>query len=90
MARRVDEVELVCETVRSGVVEAHRLRLDGDAALALEVEGVEQLVLHIAHRHRPGPLQQAIGERRLAVVDVGDDAEVADQVEWLAGHGAPL
>ena len=27
---------------------------------------------------RAGALQQAVGQRRLAVIDVGDDAEVAD------------
>jgi len=87
--RGVDEVELVGETVGGAVVEAHRLGLDGDAALALEVEGVEQLVLHVAHGDGAGALQETVGERRLAVVDVRDDAEVADQVEWRSGHGRP-
>ena len=34
--------------------------------------------------HRAGELEDAVGQRRLAVVDVGDDAEVADMVE--RGH----
>ena len=61
--------------------EAHRLCLDGDAALALEVELVEDLILHVAQRDGAGRLEQPIRKRRLAVIDVCDDAEVADPVE---------
>ena len=66
------------------VRESHRLRLDGDAALAFEVELVEHLVLHVAQRHGPGRLEQPVGKRRLAVIDVRDDAEVADPVKTHA------
>ena len=52
--------------------------LDGDAPLALEVHRVEDLRLHLARLQRAGDLEKAVGERRLAVVDVGDDGEVAD------------
>ena len=45
---RVDHVELVALAVLSVVVERDALRLDGDAALALEVHGVEHLGLHLA------------------------------------------
>ena len=54
--------------------------LDRDPALALEVHGVEDLVAELPRLHRPAALDEAVGERRLAVVDVGDDAEVADVV----------
>jgi hypothetical protein len=73
MARRVDQVELVALPVH-----AHRLCLDGDPALALELHRVEHLVAHLACRDRVGQLQDAVGERRLAVIDVRDDREVAD------------
>ena len=52
--------------------------LDRDAALALEVHVVEQLLLHLARRDGAGELEKAVGQRRLAVVDVGNDREVAD------------
>jgi hypothetical protein len=77
----VDQVELVGLTVARPVDDAHRLGLDRDAALALEVHAVEQLLLHVAGGHRAGELEDAIGQRRLAVVDVGDDREVADVLE---------
>ena len=73
VARRVDQVELVALPR-----DAHGLRLDRDAALALEIHRVEQLGAHVALDDRLGDLEDAVGERRLAVVDVRDDREVAD------------
>ena len=55
------------------------MRLDRDAALALEVHRVEHLRFHLARLQRAGDLEEAVGERRLAVVDVRDDREVADE-----------
>ena len=71
--RRVDQVELVALPVH-----ADGLRLDRDSPLALELHRVEHLVAHLTFGHRVGELQDAVGKRRLAVVDVGDDREVAD------------
>ena len=75
VAGRVDQVELVLLPR-----DAHGLRLDRDAALALEVHRVEQLRAHVAARDGVRQLEDAIRERRLAVVDVRDDREVADVV----------
>ncbi len=80
MARRVDEVELVALAIFGRVGHANGLQLDRDSALALEVHGVKHLVLHIALADRAGVLEQAVGQRRFAVVDVGDDAEVPHAV----------
>ena len=35
------------------VIQPHRLRLDGDAALALDIHGIEHLLLHLARRQPP-------------------------------------
>ncbi len=78
MSRRVDQVERVRRAVGGEVSEPHRLGLDGDAAFSLQVHGVEHLLPHLTRTDRPGPLQEAVGQGRLAMVDVGDDAEVAD------------
>jgi hypothetical protein len=64
----------------------HVLRLDGDAALALDVHLVEVLRAHLPPVDHAGQLQHPVGQRRLAVVDVRDDAEVADSP--LVGGGA--
>ena len=62
-------------------VDADVLGLDRDAALALEIHRVEILRLHVAGLDRPGDLEDAVGQRRLAMVDVGDDREIPDPVE---------
>ncbi len=78
MPRRVDEVQLVALTVLRVVVERDALRLDGDAALALERHGIEHLTLHLTRIEPTTELDQPIGERGLAVIDVGDDRKVAN------------
>ena len=85
VARRVDQVEHVGLAVLGGVVEPHRMRLDRDAALALEIHAVEHLRFHLARLQRPGELEKAVGQRRLAVIDVRDDREVTNVL--LVDHG---
>ena len=79
VARRVDQVDHVIAPL-----DAHVLGLDRDATLALEIHRVEVLRAHVARVHRPGDLEQAVGQRALAVIDVGDDREIADAIE--RGH----
>ena len=74
---RVDQVEPVDQTVLGRIVEPDRARLDRDPLLALEVHGVEHLAGHLPGVDGVGELEQTIGQGGFAVVDVGDDAEVA-------------
>ena len=87
VAGRVDEVEAVDQAVVRGVLEADGPGLDRDALLALEVHRVEDLAGHLPGLDRVRHLEQPVGERGLAVIDVGDDREVA---QALLGdrHGA--
>ena len=78
VAGSVDEVELVGFAVVRLVDHADGVGLDGDAAFALEVHGVEDLGLHLALGQASGELEEAVGEGGFAVVDVRDDREVAD------------
>jgi hypothetical protein len=90
MARRVHQVEDIGLAVARLVIEPDGLRLDGDPALALDVHIVEHLAAVISRVGQPagagsaGELDQPVGERRLAVVDMGDDGEIADA---LVGEG---
>jgi hypothetical protein len=68
-------------------LDADVLRLDRDAPLALELHRVEELLAHLAGIDRAGDLEDPVRECRLAMVDVGDDREVADPVEF---HGRVL
>ena len=85
VAGRVDEVELVGDAVVRLVHHADGVRLDGDAALAFEVHGVEHLGLHFALSQGAGQLQQAVAQGAFAVVDVRDDREIADVLGFHAG-----
>ncbi|GIT87613.1 hypothetical protein ROBYS_26290 [Roseobacter sp. OBYS 0001] len=78
MARRVDQVEDIFLAILGGIVDPHGLRLDGDAALALDVHAIEHLLLHIPIRHGIGGLNEPVGQRGFPVVNVRDDGEIAD------------
>jgi hypothetical protein len=64
------------------------MRLDRDSALALEIHRVENLRFHFPRLQRAGHLEEAVGQRRLAVVDVRDDGEVADERAGSMQNGA--
>ena len=49
-------------------------------ACAFQRHVVEQLVFHQPRIDGPGGLEQPVGQRALAMVDVRDDAEIADVV----------
>ena len=74
VAGRVDDID-------AGVLPLHRcgLRQNRDAALALQIVGVHRaLNLALVVAVDAGLLQQAVNQRGLAVVDVGDDGDVAE------------
>ena len=73
VARRVDDID-------AGVFPDHRggLGQDGDAALALEIVGIHGALDHaLVLAIGAGLLQQPVDQRGLAVVDVGDDGDIA-------------
>ena len=81
VAGRVDDVDARPLPGDGGV-----LGEDGDAALALEVVRVHRAVGdHLAAAELPRLAQEAVDQRGLAVVDVGDDGDVAD-VWACCGH----
>jgi hypothetical protein len=71
------------------VIDRDRVHADGDAAFALQVHAVERLGLDVALGDRAGLEQELVGQRALAVVDVRDDAEVAN-VRGRRRHSAAL
>ena len=85
--RRVDQIEVIHLTIARGVAQRRGLGLDGDAALALEVHRIEHLRRHLAVRQAAAELDEPIGQRGLAMIDVGDDREVADVLHGATGAG---
>ncbi len=82
VTRRIDQVEAISVSVFRVVVQADAFGLDGDAALALQIHGVEYLFVHLALGERAGHFQQAVRKRGLTVVDMRDDAEIAYEL-WI-------
>ena len=66
------------------------MALDGDAALALKVHIVENLVLRLPFVDGARVLKQTVGQSALAVVDVRYDAEIADVVHLQIFMGAKI
>ena len=89
VARRIDQVELIRFSALRLVFKRGRLRLDRDAALALELHRVEHLLRHLALGQPAAHLDEAVGERRLAMVDVRDDGKIADAILIRQGGLVP-
>ena len=82
VAGGVDEVEGILDP-SDLVAHVDRVGLDGDAAFAFQVHGVKDLLAHLAPAEGGGELQHPVGQGGFAVVDVGDDAEVAGaRLDW--------
>jgi hypothetical protein len=73
MPRRVHQIENVIVPILGPVIQPHRLRLDRDAALLLDIHVIENLLRHLTRRETPGRLDKTIRQSALAVVDVGHD-----------------
>jgi hypothetical protein len=90
MARRVHQVEDVVLAILRAIIQPDGLRLDGDAALALDIHGIEHLFLHLAVLQPPGFLDQPVGQGRFAMVDMRNDGEVADVGNRDGCHGREI
>jgi hypothetical protein len=80
MAGRVDQVQVVDLTVFGFVVQRSGLCLDGDAALFLDVHRVQHLGFHVSGFQTSTTLNQAIGQRGFAMVNVRNDRKISDVI----------
>ena len=70
MPGRVDEIELKRLAVGCLVFQGDALCLDRDAALTLEVHGIENLIGHFSRLKAAAMLNEAVRQRRLSMVDM--------------------
>ena len=80
----VDQVEFEVLPVPAGVWQSDGVALDSNAPFTLEIHSVQDLVPEFPVAYEAGILDEAIGQGGLAVIDVGNDAEVAG-----LGHSSP-
>ena len=75
--RRIDQIQRVFfPFIR--ILHLDSVALDGDTPFAFQIHIVQHLVLHIAALDRLRVFQKAVGQRTLAVVDMGNDTKVSD------------
>ena len=86
VARRINQIENVGFAISRLVFHPGGLELDRDAPLPFQLHVVQELLLHVARRHGSRVLQQTIGQGGFAVVDMGNDAEIADPGNGNVGH----
>jgi hypothetical protein len=55
--------------------------LDGDAALTLQIHGVQDLSLHFTRGETAAHLDETVSQGGLAVVNVGNDGKIADMTQ---------
>ena len=90
MARRIHQIKLIFNPVFGFIGKAHRLRLDRNAALALNIGVIQHLFLHFALFQPAAGLDQPVRQRRFSMVDMRDNRKIADMFEWfglMRAHG---
>jgi hypothetical protein len=78
----VNQVEYVINAVISLERQANCLAFDCDATLAFNIHTIEILGSHVSAVDYPSDLQHSVGQCGFAVVDVGNDAEIANEFGW--------
>ncbi|SVK46296.1 Uncharacterised protein [Acinetobacter baumannii] len=82
MARGVDKVKLIGLPIQRLVIQRDALRLDGDAALALQIHGIEHLRSHFTVGQATANLDNAVRQRRLTVVNMGNNGEISYMLHY--------
>src|SRR5439155_26369963 len=85
MSWSVEQVQSKALAGFARVPHRHRMRFDCDPALPLEIHRIKKLVLPFPLLDRARAFKQTVRQRRFAVINVRDDAEVARK---LNSHGS--
>ena len=78
----IDKIERIRFAVVGFITQRRRLGLDGDSALTFELHAIENLSLFLPVSDGPCFLENAIGKRRLAMIDMGNNAKIPNQA-WI-------
>ena len=77
MAGRIDQVQQILLAVFGFVGQRYGIAFDCDATFAFDIHRIEHLILKLTLCHTAASLNQSIRKRRLAVVNMSDNAEVS-------------
>ncbi|MNT67495.1 hypothetical protein D3C72_2056460 [compost metagenome] len=64
------------------IIQRHALRFNGDATLALQIHRIEHLRGHFTFGQATANLNDAVGQRRLTVVNVGNNGEISYMLHY--------
>ena len=78
MSRRIDQIQVVNLSVSGLVVQRRSLRLDRNPPFPFQIHGIEHLRFHFTIRQASAQLDNPVGKRRFAMVDMGDNGKIAD------------
>ena len=78
MSWGINKVELVGFTILRGKGQRHALGFNGNAALALNVHGIENLSSHLTLSQAAADLNKAVSNGRFAVVNMGNNGKISD------------
>ena len=81
MPGRIHQIELIGNAVLGGIFQPHGLRLDRDAALTLDIGVIQDLLFHLALFQPAAGLDQAVGQRRFPMIDMGNNREISDMFQ---------
>ena len=76
----IDQIEVVYLPIFSFVLQCSGLRLDGYPTLFFDIHRVKNLRFHFTLFESTTTLNNAVGERRFAMVNVRNDGEVSDVI----------
>ena len=85
MTGGIDKIQQVGLAILRMVIKCDALCLDGDTALALNIHRVENLRRHLTRSQASTVLDKTVRDGRFAMIDMGDDGEIADFAQL--GHG---
>jgi hypothetical protein len=87
VAGGIDEVELIHLPVTSRIVKRHTLGFNRNSTLALDVHGIQHLLVHLPGTESTAVLDKTVGQGRLAMIDMGDDGKISDVLEFTHSFG---
>ena len=83
----VDEIQMVDNAILRFVIQRHRLRLDGDTALLLDIHRVENLCGHLSSCQSSADLDEPVGNGGFTMIDVGNNGKVTYILLHAVGFG---
>ena len=83
MTGGIDQIQGIGFSILRFVLHAYSLALNGDATFALQLHAVENLVNHLSLLEDAGHFQNAICQSGLAVINMGNDAKIANLTQSI-------